>query len=246
MKQVICMKWGQLYGAEYVNRLFRMIRRRLTGELRFVCLTDDPAGLLSDIEIYDCPSIDTPAPHCFRGWRKLSLYAPSEALFGLTGTWLYLDLDVVITGSLDPFFTHAPLQPFVVMKNWSQPGSGIGNTSVFRFEIGHESYLLDNLLNNHAPILNEYSNSQTYISRNLRQIEFWPDDWCALFKVQCIPAWPARFWQAPKLPPATRVVAFPGVPNPHEAMAGKWPVKHWWKRSYKTIKPAPWIAEHWH
>ena len=131
------------------------------------------------------------------------------------------------------------------MQNWTQPGKGIGNTSCYRFRIGNDSYLLDNLRNDHHEILANYSNSQTYISREIKNISFWPDEWCVLFKVQCVPPWPQRFWTTPILPPKARVVAFPGAPNPHEALVGKWPATAVHKKLYKFIKSTPWVAEAW-
>lgn len=245
VKNVICMKWGNLYGPEYVNRLYAMVRRNLKGDLRFVCLTDDAVGIQPEVECHPCPEVSIPSPYNRKGWRKLSTYASSENLFGLAGNWLFLDLDVVVTGQLDEFFTYQPDKTFVVMQNWTQPGKGIGNTSVYRFRVGAERYLLDNLIENQKEIFNTYSNSQTYISRTVKELTFWPDDWCVLFKVQCVPPWPKRFWQEPILPPKARVVAFPGVPNPHEAMQGIWPIKASHQKLYKFIRPATWIAEHW-
>lgn len=245
MKQVICMKWGTLYGAEYANRLYSMVRKNITGDLRFVCLTDNPEGICKEVECHDCPEVEILEPYNRFGWRKLSLFATSDNLFNLTGEWLYLDLDVVITKSLDTFFTYEPEKPFIVMQNWTQPGMRIGNTSVYRFRVGADAYLLENLLNKHESILNEYPNSQTYISQNVKELTFWPDDWCALFKVQCVPPWPQRFWKSPYLPPRAHVIAFPGVPNPHQAKRGEWPVKKTWKKLYKHIRPTPWINEYW-
>lgn len=245
MKQVICMKWGTLYGPEYVNRLYAMARQHITGPLRFVCLTDDAAGLRPEIECYDCPTIDLPPPRNRLGWRKLTLYRASEHLFGLSGDWLYLDLDVVVSGSLDPFFEFEPEKTFVVMQNWTQPGTGIGNTSVYRFRVGADEYLFDNLIENQATIFEQFRNSQTYISRTVKEITFWPDDWCVLFKTHCVPSWPARFWQEPMLPASARVVAFPGDPNPHDAVRGNWPVKAGYKKLYKHIRPARWIQRIW-
>ena len=141
LKQFICMKWGTLYGANYLNRLYRMVRRNVNGPIRFVCLTDDPEGALPDIECHACPQMPIPEPHCNRGWRKVNLYGSSEHLFGLEGEWLYLDMDVVVTGSLDPFFEYERDEPFIVMQNWTQPGKGIGNTSCYRFRIGNDSTL---------------------------------------------------------------------------------------------------------
>ena len=93
------MKWGQLYGPEYVNRLYAMARGHTTGPLRFVCLTDDRSGIRPEVECRDCPEVAIPAPFNRRGWRKLATYGASEQLFGLSGQWLFLDLDVVVLGS---------------------------------------------------------------------------------------------------------------------------------------------------
>jgi hypothetical protein len=39
-------------------------------------------------------------------------------------------------------------------------------------------------------------------------------------------------------------VIFTGKPDPDEARDGKWPAK-WHKKFYRTLKPTPWIGEHW-
>lgn len=243
-KQVICMKWGTLYGADYVNKLYAMVRNQISGPLRFVCLTDDPADIRKEVECFECPTLSLPGQKN-PGWRKLTLYRSSENLFGLEGTWLYLDLDVVITDSLDPFFEYKPEKNFIVMQNWTQPGQGIGNTSVYRFKVGADEYLYDNLIKNYTNIFQQYRISQIYISKTIKEITFWPDEWCVLFKVQCVPKWPMRFWQEPTFPKNTRVVAFPGVPNPSDAVEGRWPVKRFYKKLYKYIKPARWIQRIW-
>lgn len=245
MRNVICMKWGTLYGPEYANRLYAMVRTHLDGPLRFVCLTDDPSGLREEIEYHGCPVLDLPMPHRMRGWRKISLFSAAEDLFGLEGDWLYLDLDVVVTGTLEGFFTYRPELPFVVMRNWTQPRKRIGNTSCYRFRVGESRYIRDRLLEDPVPLIRKYRNSQTYISNTIDDLQFWPEPWCALFKVHCVPPWPMRFWKEPLPPSGARVVAFPGSPNPHEAVAGLWPEKRIYKRIYKYIRPARWIEEAW-
>jgi hypothetical protein len=244
-RQVICMKWGARYPSTYVNRLYAMVRSRVRGPLRFVCLTDDVRGVNPKVECHDCPEIELPLPHRLRGWRKLNLFAPSERLFGLTGDWLFLDLDVVVTGALDDFFTYRPDESFVVMQNWTQPGRGIGNTSVFRFRVGAHPYLPERCVAEFDRIHRAHRNEQVYVSREITSIAFWPDEWCLLFKVQCVPPWPARFWRAPVLPESARVVAFPGSPDPHEAADGQWPCRNRIKKIYKHIRPARWITETW-
>lgn len=51
-RNVVCMKWGTVYGPEYVNILHHMVQRNLTGPYRFICLTDNPAGLEEGIETF--------------------------------------------------------------------------------------------------------------------------------------------------------------------------------------------------
>lgn len=244
MRQVICMKWGTLYGADYVNRLYNMVRRNLTGEFRFVCLTDDPTGIVEGVECFDCPTVDIPAPYCNRGWRKVSLWA--EQVNGLEpGEALFIDLDVVITGSLDDFFERDG--DFIVCFNWSTGAERrIGNTSIYRFRVGSYPHLLTNLLENTEEVLETFPNSQTYISRTIPAdaMTFWPDGWCHSFKVHCVPNGIQRWRIDPVLPAGSRIVVFPGVPNPHQAVAGEWPAP-WYKKFYKHIRPAKWIAEHW-
>lgn len=237
------MKWGDRYGADYVNRLYGMIRRNTTGDIRVVCLTDNPQGVRPEVDCFDCPTIDIPAPHDNRGWRKVNLFGPTVA--DLTGEVLYVDLDVVITGTLDGFFTHAPGKDYVVMENPTQPGSGIGNTSVYRFTVGSNTQVLEKLLANPMAEIDKHRNSQTFISRTLGPLTFWPRPWCRAFKSECLPPMPARWWKTPVLPEGARVVIFTGKPDPDEAAVGRWPAGKWYKRLYKRVRPTPWITENW-
>jgi len=242
MKQIVCMKWGDKYPAEYVDKLYGMVARHITPPFRFVCMTDRPEGIRPEVECLPCPTVPVPPPHNNRGWRKVSLW--NDSLSGMEGDWLYLDLDVVVTGTLDDFFEYEPQLSYIVMQNWTQPGKGIGNTSVFRFRVGSHPYLLHELVAHHDVLIPRYRNSQTYISRTVKNIAFWPDEWCILFKTHCIPPMPQRWWRPPYLPASARVVAFPGVPNPDEAVVGHWP-STWYKKIYKHIRPATWIADFW-
>ncbi|MFL2859381.1 MAG: hypothetical protein ACJ0BW_01425 [Pontiellaceae bacterium] len=244
-KQIICMKWGTLYNAEYVNKLYNMVLRNSTTDIRFVCLTDNTNDINKNIETYDCPTINLPSPQKNWGWRKLSLFNSSNKLFNLTGDWLFLDLDIVITANIDDFFTYKPELSFIVMKNWTQPKKEIGNTSIYRFKIGSNTHLIDKINNNYELMFKKYSNSQTYISDNISTLNFWPNNWCRLFKVDCIPRWPMNYFCVPKIPLKCKIIAFPGSPNPHDAVNGIWPEKRKWKRIYKKIRPTKWISEFW-
>ena len=105
MNNVICLKWGTLYSAEYVNRLYRGVKAHLSRPFRFVCVTDDPRGLVDGVETAPIPP--KPEGMVFQGWYdkwpniyiKLCLF--ERGLANLEGPTLFLDIDQVIVGDLD-------------------------------------------------------------------------------------------------------------------------------------------------
>jgi hypothetical protein len=152
------MKWGDKY-ALYIDKLYGMVARHLASPFRFVCQIDQPQGIRPEVECLDCPRVPIPPPHNNSGWRKVSLW--NYSFPGMEGDWLYLGLDVVVTGSLDAFFEYKPDLRYIVMQNWTQPGQGIGNTSVLRFRVGSHPYLLRHLVNNKKAVFQQFRDSQT-------------------------------------------------------------------------------------
>jgi len=148
------MKWGTRYGAEFVNRLNAAIQRNTTRETQLVCLTDDPSGVDEDIRCAPIPDINLPDDLVVTPWRKLVLW--QDGIAGLSGDVLFLDLDLVITGSLDEMFDYEPGR-FCVIENWTQPGQSIGNTSCFRWRIGNHTHIFDKLKTAQERILSTYS-----------------------------------------------------------------------------------------
>jgi hypothetical protein len=239
---IICAKWGKRYSAWYVNCLWAMIRRNTKRETRLVCYTDDSAGIHPDVTCYPMPIAPLPRSRANQTWRKVALW--HRDLEGISGDVLFVDLDIVITGSIDDFFDFKPEATFCVVENWTQMGSRIGNTSVYRFRVGAHAYIYDALAADPEGTTKRYPNSQTFISRTARDMEFWPAGWCVSFKHSLMPWWPLNLVMPAHLPPSTKIVCFTGKPDPDEARDGKWPAP-WYKQIYKQVRPTPWIAEHW-
>ena len=240
------MKWGKAYGVEYANTLHSMVKRNTARPLRFICFTDDAAGLDPGIEALPLPPITLPPSHQWKAWRKISLW--QRELAGLSGDVLFLDLDVVVTGSIDAFFDFEPEQTYCVIENWTQMGQGIGNTSVFRLRDRRAHGGLRHADGRSRPRrCASTRNGQTFVSRTISSMTYWPAEWCVSFKHTLIPRWPLNFIKVAPLPADTRVVCFTGLPNPDHARDGIWPSKRnaWWKPLYKHVRPTPWIAEHW-
>lgn len=239
---IICMKWGTRYGPHFVNRLYAGVIRHTRMPVRFVCLTDDATGLKPGIEVKPLPRIAVPAHIATTNpWQKLAVW--QDPLFDITGDVLFLDIDLVITGPLDDFFTYHPGE-YCVIENWTQPGKRIGNTSVFRFPVGHYRDIYDRYVRDPGAITSQYRVEQHYVSAMIPEQKFWPHDWCISFKHTCVPRFPLNWVQTPALPANTRIVAFTGKPDPDEAAAGIWPAT-WYKKIYKHVRKTPWINQHW-
>ena len=60
MYTVACMKWGDKYGPEYVNRLYNMVERNTTLPFKFICFTDNADGLLPEVSVRPLPDMPLP------------------------------------------------------------------------------------------------------------------------------------------------------------------------------------------
>jgi hypothetical protein len=235
---VLCMKWGNKYPADYVNRLYSMVARNMQRPFRFICLTEDSVGLVENIESFPLPelSVDLGGPE--RGWNKLAVFA--EELYDLKGKVLCLDLDLIITGSLDDLFDYPG--EVMIIRDWIKK-DGTGNSSVYRFEVGAHPEILSEFEASFEEIKARHRNEQEYLSSALMEknaLVYWPDHWCRSFKRHCLK--PLSFFIArdTEIPEDARVIVFHGKPDPHEAIigvSGKW---------YRRFKPATWISDHWH
>ncbi len=243
MQTVACIKWGTAFPADYVNRLYRGVRRHVVRPTEFVCFTDDATGLDAGIKVLPIPPIDLPARGLREGpWRKLVLWSRD---IGVAGDILFLDLDVVVTGPLDDFFDYEPGK-LCLIRNWTQAGDGIGNSSVMRFPAGGAPHLVDDFEKDTVRMSFSSVNEQIYLTKESRlPTAFWPERWCASFKHNLLPRFPFNWFRdASPPPPDTRIVVFTGPPRPHEALDGKWPAK-WYKRHYKRVRPVTWMKDHW-
>jgi len=245
-RHIITLKWGNRYGAEYVNRLASSVRRNTTAPVSFVCFTDDATGIDPAVAIQPLPEIDLPAAAIVTGWRKLCLFRPDLPLQGLG---LFLDLDIVVTGPLDDFFTFGEVADIPIIHNWTplhktlfRPDPRIGNSSVFRFKLNACGFVWDQFHAEKDWALANFRPPQAYLTHCIRpRMNFWPAAWVRSFKRHCRPVFPLNLLLEPKLPHAARIVAFHGKPDPDEAVHGYTGTK-----ARHHSRPAPWIAQHWH
>ncbi|PKM11318.1 MAG: glycosyltransferase [Gammaproteobacteria bacterium HGW-Gammaproteobacteria-3] len=236
MVNVICIKWGSLYGPEFVNKLYAMVKRNLSLEFRFVCMTDNAGGIDDAIETLPIPEIGMPEGKPESGWKKLTVLSPE--ISDLSGKTLFLDLDVVIVDAIDELFAYA--DSFTIIENWTQKGRGIGNSSVFCYDIGRHADVLDYYKAHKDEVLAQYGNEQIYLSKKVGAIKYWPQQWCRSFKFHAIPRGILRYFLPPTIPSCCKILVFHGHPNPDQALVG-----NYGGRLLKYFKPAAWIEKYW-
>ncbi len=252
-KLVFCMKWGTRYGPEYVNRLWRGVRKHTRGDVRLVCFTDDASGIDEGVDCRPLPPFPGVPEHLsVKPWKKLSLWQKDLAPDLNGRDALFLDVDLVLVGSLDAFWEYAP-GLYCVWENPTKAGKlvggqPVGNTSVFRFTVGSHPEIYDRFVADPVGMhQHQFRIEQEFISATLgaKGVQrFWPKGWCCSFKEDLLPAWPQRWWTDVPLPEACRVAVFHGKPDPDEAMRGEWPAKGW-KKIYKHVRPVQWVADNW-
>jgi hypothetical protein len=208
---VCCLKWGTAYGPDYVNTLADMVRRNLSRQHRFVCFTDRPEGVRCETM-----PIEPSLPHW---WGKLTLFRHP-----VPGRLLYLDLDSVIVGSIDPLAAYDG--PFCIVRRYdSDRGYGSAVMSIAP-DFGRavwDRFARDPVAaiahcRRHAdPPWN--SGDQRWLELTVPQADCWQDvapGHVVSYKLHCREG----------LPPAARIATFHGRPKPHEA-------------------PENWVREHW-
>jgi tetratricopeptide (TPR) repeat protein len=203
---VACVKHGTKYGADYVNRLYSMVRRHLPGNWRFVCLTDDPRGIRPEVGLIDITSIQS------RGWwAKLALFDPQTPL--ADQTVFYLDLDTVIVGDLG--FIEGLKVGFYVLEHAFTPNF---NSSVMLFDRTFA-----------APLHQRFRRSDL---DRLVSDQDWLEE--CLPGIDTFPRGPIRLYKSlePDLDSTglartgAKLVTFPTEPKPHQISHG-WVTEHW-------------------
>ena len=248
---IVCMKWGSAYEADYVNTLYSMVKRNITRPFRFICFTDIKENIRSEVEIFDLPPFGAKNLWTMGAYQKKTLCRADLEPFRENERFLYLDLDVVIMNNIDGMFDYLPEEDFIICYNWTRGKGTIGNSSVTMFRKGPLQFVVDYMENNFLEVQSQFKTaSQQYLSSKIIEkygrLNFWPDNCCKSFQFHCVPSRYMRWIKAPKRPPKnTKILLFHGPVNPPDAIKGNWPGNyHFWKKWYKTVRKSPWISEY--
>lgn len=247
-RNVVAMKWGELYSADYVNVLYQACRRNISGDFRFICLTDNADGIVADVECFPIPEIGLdPADHYTKAvWPKLALFGPS--LYDIEGRILFIDLDMIILGSLDDFFIHSNGLVCTDMGEGWRPGFPDAppetGTCIFAFDAGQEAQILARFQENQDASMASALNEQEFVGKWARSVDYWPKDWVISFKRFLRQPIGLDLFLSPKTPPpGTRVVAFHGLPRPSHLIGTG--VRFWDRFPHMGNGQVHWVRDYW-
>jgi len=207
MINVFCVYVGNAYTIDYVQNLKRGVDKYLSEEHTFNIFTDrkDQIPQLEELgTIRFVPNLDVEK----KWWYKMYMFAQH---LGVRGPVLYLDLDVIIVGNLDPLVTKD--NKFRMIHDFNRSNVGPlynkSNSSAMSWNFEHHHYLWDRFKSDIPKHTTRMAGDQDFIHLNAINREWWPDNWVVSYKWE---------YQKGKMYDSdqTKVLVFHGKPKPHE------------------------------
>lgn len=98
MLNVLCVKWGDKYDAQYVNKLYDMVSANYAEDFTMHCYTDDATNIDSHIKIIPIPEDN----ELEIWWNKLCMFKKDFGNIPSGEQILFFDLDLVIQNDIQP------------------------------------------------------------------------------------------------------------------------------------------------
>jgi len=233
MNYIVCLKYGNKYSAEYVNKLYNSVKRNLTVPFEFVCFTEDSRNIDPAIRIESIPLVSGVTGW----WYKPMFFNPD---IGLTGTILFFDLDVVVFRNIDNLFSYEP-NKFCIIRDFNRKfvrNYNKFNSSIFRLDTNMHSHIYTKFIANPMDPIRRYHGDQDWLRANIADgtYSYWPEEWIQSYK------WEMRgrpkYDRQPRgqrdfeingdpvILDDTSVAVFHGDPNPHNCK-DQWVIDNW-------------------
>ncbi|MEM1226501.1 MAG: glycosyltransferase [Planctomycetota bacterium] len=254
MATIVCCRWLDAFPASYVTVLRNAVAKHLRREHRFVCVTDNVAGLESGVEGIDMPELGIPLEQKQKGcWPKLSIFKPG--LLPPDEPTLYLDLDIVVRGSLDCYLDRIESQGgFNALREWNptlwsllplamRPHRGVQG-SLLGFYPGQQTAIYETFMADQEAAFEKYELDQDFLSAVATGVTDWPFEWTASFKWHCCTYFPLnRIVRSIPEPRHSKVVVFHGKPRPIDVVPrGNY---RWGTPRKFGYGPVDWVRSYW-
>ncbi|KRX07220.1 hypothetical protein PPERSA_00377 [Pseudocohnilembus persalinus] len=211
---IVCVKWGTRYGYEYVNKLYRGIKRNTTLKFKFFCFTDDKEGLEPEITAKPLKE------EWKRWWGKASLFAEDK---DIEGSVFYIDLDMIVTGNIDEILQYQ--SAFAILKTdqfaCEQLNKGGYNSSIMIWDSSIMKPVYQVLKDNYDAITKYLNRFDFWLEMMIENAEFLNDKFTnniADYLNDCK--------DKQQLSDQTKIVCFPRTPKPEDCHE-QWVYEHW-------------------
>lgn len=235
MINIICLKWGNKYGPEYVNRLYAMVRRHTTKDFRFWCLTEAAQSIRPEVSVVPLKF----ANDLDSWWNKIWLFSPDIPI--PTGEQIfYIDLDTVIVSNIDDLLTDQ-VPDIVMLRDFYQ---GIARTAgqvgsgLMSWRHGAYEFIWDEFIKDPQTAIQSVHphGDQAWVEHCIDAWYCWQDLFpgrVVSFKIDC----------ADGMPTSTSIICYHGRPSIPDSIT--MPMDHSTAMRRWTTKAAPWVADHW-
>ena len=110
--EIVCLKWGDKFSHEHVNRLYKMVCKNYKDDFTFICYTENSSHINKNIEIRNLDLSDD----LEKWWWKLTLF--KEVAQEST---MFLDLDVVIQNDITHYENYVEDNKICTIKAYWKP-----------------------------------------------------------------------------------------------------------------------------
>ena len=234
---VVCVKHGTLYDHTDVNKLYSMVKRNLTIEFDFFCITENSSKIHKDI-ICISPPIDWVQ----KQWLKETMFLKGTLPEKIT---LYLDLDVVIVSSLNKLIPKDDTL-WCMSKNFEQSSIPVFHGAVMVFNPKYwysffnffksqvdNGYIMDR--GKEQPLIARF-----HLKNSYKNFKVFPNNWIWSFKYghlrDEINEFNRGIYRGYKPPKGGVICSFHGSPDAKQVLDLEYIDKH-------SIK---WIKDNWY
>ena len=173
---ILCVRFGNKYGKEYVERLRNMISRNITVPYKLICLTDDPTPI-EGVELI----LQKNSGYSRGWWHKVHMF---DKALPISGRILYMDLDVVICDNIDKL-TRIYNNDFMGIRDFNRkfhPAWKYLNSSVMSWVHGTQNHIYTQFQANPAGAQRMHGDQDWTWKCAKDRIKFWPENWIQSYK----------------------------------------------------------------
>jgi len=228
-----CVIHGDAYGWTYVERLYNMLNRHLTPDIRMHVFTESDRPVPAHMIKHELTEWNISHPR--RGWwYKMQLFNPAHH----SGPLLYFDLDTVIVKNIDWIWKNSTTYFWAVRDFkylWRQNHTGL-NSSIMWWDTRHYNHVWNTFAQQDlSTVLRKYHGDQDFISAEIpkNQQRFLDQNQVQSWRWQCLDGGydfrKKRYHQpgsGTNILESTSVMVFHGTPKPDQ-ITDQLVTSHW-------------------